>query len=162
MTKVHELAGEKAPTYPVIKDLFDTIDIRKDGLIDLHEWQQTFGRVEQNNSKISFKTTPLSMWENSREFEQIGSLIARSRKLLIEKFRAGLPAKTTIFTFEEGRAILDDWLYSHFGDSLSDAKLQCIFRPALVHNESQAVPKYDYMKLLDINKSRFSGPQLPV
>ena len=37
--KVHELAGEKAPTYPVIKDLFDAIDIRKDGVIDLHEWQ---------------------------------------------------------------------------------------------------------------------------
>ena len=38
MTKAHELAGEKAPTYPVIKDLFDTIDVRKDGMLDLHEW----------------------------------------------------------------------------------------------------------------------------
>ena len=36
--KAHELNGEKAPTYPVIKDLFDTIDIRKDGMLDLHEW----------------------------------------------------------------------------------------------------------------------------
>ena len=37
--KAHELADEKSPTYPVIKDLFDTIDVRKDGMIDLHEWQ---------------------------------------------------------------------------------------------------------------------------
>lgn len=28
-----------------MKDLFDLIDIRKDGYIDLHEWQQTFGAV---------------------------------------------------------------------------------------------------------------------
>ena len=38
MIKVHELAGEKAPAYPVIKDLFDTIDVRKDGIIDVYEW----------------------------------------------------------------------------------------------------------------------------
>jgi len=43
VVKAYELAGEKEPTYPVIKDLFDTIDIRKDGMLDLHEWQQTFG-----------------------------------------------------------------------------------------------------------------------
>lgn len=39
VTKAHELAGEKPPTYPIIKDLFDTIDVRKDGMLDLHEWQ---------------------------------------------------------------------------------------------------------------------------
>lgn len=39
VSKVHELAGETTPTYPVIKDLFDTIDIRQDGILDLHEWQ---------------------------------------------------------------------------------------------------------------------------
>lgn len=38
IVKLHELAGEKPPAYPVIKDLFDTIDIRKDGIIDHHEW----------------------------------------------------------------------------------------------------------------------------
>ena len=68
VVKAHELAGEKEPTYLVIKDLFDTIDIRKDGMIDLHEWQQTFGQVGQANSRISIKTTSLSMWENSREY----------------------------------------------------------------------------------------------
>ena len=36
---VHEIASEQVPTYPVIKDLFDSVDIRKDGLIDLNEWQ---------------------------------------------------------------------------------------------------------------------------
>jgi len=45
VNRAHELSGDKAPSYPVIKDLFDGIDIRKDGVIDLHEWQQTFGVV---------------------------------------------------------------------------------------------------------------------
>jgi len=36
--KLHELAGEKVPAYPVIKDLFDTTDIRKDGIVDINEW----------------------------------------------------------------------------------------------------------------------------
>lgn len=82
VTRAHELAGEKPPTYPIIKDLFDTIDVRKDGMLDLHEWQQTFSHVEQSNSRISFKTTELSTWENSREFSQIGALMAKNRKVI--------------------------------------------------------------------------------
>lgn len=39
MTKCYEVAHMKAPAYPVVKDLFDTIDIRKDGMLDLKEWQ---------------------------------------------------------------------------------------------------------------------------
>lgn len=72
MIKVHELAGEKTPAYPVIKDLFDTIDVRKDGILDVYEWQQTFGNVLEGNQKLSIKPTPLSQWENSREYLLIG------------------------------------------------------------------------------------------
>ena len=43
MTKCYEMAHLKAPTYPIAKDLFDTIDVRKDGTLDVKEWQQTFG-----------------------------------------------------------------------------------------------------------------------
>jgi hypothetical protein len=80
------LAGERPPAYPVIKDLFDTIDIRKDGTLDINEWQQTFGNVTQGNNKLTVKATPLSLWENSREFSQIGVAVAKNRKLLKEAF----------------------------------------------------------------------------
>jgi len=110
VNKVHELAGEKAPTYPIIKDLFDAIDIRKDGVIDLHEWQQSFGRVGQGPAKASTTATPLTMWENTKDFERIGSLMAKNRKLLIEKFKTVLGSSSTLFTFEEGKAALDDWI----------------------------------------------------
>jgi hypothetical protein len=58
--KAHEVGGDKVPAYPVIKDLFDTIDIRKDGIIDLSEWQQTFGFVLEGNNKLTIKPTPLA------------------------------------------------------------------------------------------------------
>lgn len=62
------MAGDTLPSYPVIKDLFDTIDIRKDGIIDMNEWQQTFGNIVEGSNKLSIKATPLTLWENSREF----------------------------------------------------------------------------------------------
>lgn len=39
--KLYSSAKEAIPTYPVIKDLFDMIDIRKDGVIDYNEWTQS-------------------------------------------------------------------------------------------------------------------------
>jgi len=32
------MAHLKAPNYPIAKDLFDTIDVRKDGVLDVKEW----------------------------------------------------------------------------------------------------------------------------
>jgi hypothetical protein len=85
--KLYGLAGEKVLAYPVIKDLFDTIDIRKDGIIDMNEWQQTFGKVSEGNQKLSMKATPLSLWEmSSREFMLLGEAIARNRKSLKDYF----------------------------------------------------------------------------
>lgn len=80
--KAHEVAGDRAPSYPVVKDLFDVIDIRKDGIIDLSEWQQTFGFVADGNNKLTIKPSPLALWENTREFQRIGTLLAKNRRLL--------------------------------------------------------------------------------
>jgi hypothetical protein len=84
VTKVHQLGSLPVPAYPVLKDLFDVIDIRQDGLIDLTEWQQTFGRVTDGGNQLSIKPTSLTTWENSAEYEQIGTKIAKNRKQLIE------------------------------------------------------------------------------
>jgi hypothetical protein len=84
VTKVHELGNLTVPAYPVMKDLFDLIDIRQDGLIDLTEWQQTFGRVTEGNNQMTLKPTALATWENSEEYKAIGNKIAKNRKQLIE------------------------------------------------------------------------------
>lgn len=70
------------PPYPVIKDLFDAIDIRKDGIIDTSEWQQTFGYVNEGNSKLTIKPSSTALWENSREYQRMGAVIAKNRKLI--------------------------------------------------------------------------------
>lgn len=44
INRLCELSGEKRPAFNVIKDLFEHIDIRKDGVLDLHEWLNTFKR----------------------------------------------------------------------------------------------------------------------
>ena len=40
------LARDPTPSFAIIKDIFDFIDIRRDGIIDLNEWMQTFRGVE--------------------------------------------------------------------------------------------------------------------
>lgn len=40
--KLYEVAGKEQPTYSVVKDLYDAIDVWKDGKIDPHEWNAAF------------------------------------------------------------------------------------------------------------------------
>lgn len=119
----------KAPAYPIVKDLFDTIDIRKDGILDIKEWQQTFGQVTGGSNSLSIKTTPLAQWETSREFENITHLLAKQRKLIVKCFKDSVSSGTW-FKFSEGKAALDNWLYSNFKGKVTDAQLKCVFRVA--------------------------------
>lgn len=100
VTKLKQLSREENWTHLVIKDMFDQIDIRKDGEIDLHEWQQTFGKVTEGDNQLSIKATPLTMWENSPEFARLGSLISKSRKLIIDQFKKVLGSTNTVFNFD--------------------------------------------------------------
>jgi len=36
--RLSQYAGEAIPGFSIIKDIFDFIDIRRDGIIDLNEW----------------------------------------------------------------------------------------------------------------------------
>ena len=46
VTKLFQLAREETPSFPLIKDMFDFIDIRRDGIIDMSEWMQSFRLIE--------------------------------------------------------------------------------------------------------------------
>ena len=83
----------------MVKDLFDLIDVRRDGELDITEWQQTFGRVTEGGNQLTIKPSPLSLWETSKEFANLCKALAKSRKLLIEKFRAVTDTKHTLFNF---------------------------------------------------------------
>lgn len=161
VTKLKQLSREENWTHLVIKDMFDQIDIRKDGEIDLHEWQQTFGKVTEGDNQLSIKATPLTMWENSPEFARLGSLISKSRKLIIDHFKKVLGSTNTVFNFAQGKEAMDDFIYKKYGSTLSDEKLQVVFSVARLHKESQVGETvYDYVRMLDTYKSRFAGSQM--
>jgi len=52
IVKLFQLMREDPPAFPIIKDLFDFIDLRRDGIIDMNEWMQSFRLIE--NDGIGF------------------------------------------------------------------------------------------------------------
>jgi len=68
--KLYSLADREAPPYPVIKDLFDQIDIRKDGIIDFNEWSKTFLVLPPPQFWAPDSTSyyDTSQWVHSKEY----------------------------------------------------------------------------------------------
>lgn len=64
---------------------------------------------------MTIKATPLSMWESGREFQAIGTSIARNRKLLKDVFER-IAGKRTHITFEEGKKALLEVLTKHVNE----------------------------------------------
>jgi Ca2+-binding EF-hand superfamily protein len=53
------LSKKKAPSFPVCQDMFDFIDLKKDGIIDLDEWVQSFARYEVSFNPKTKQNTSL-------------------------------------------------------------------------------------------------------
>ena len=90
---VHDVYTREAKptlTYPVLKYIYDYIDVRKDGVIDLNEWSKVFatseGKLDYEQVKPE-KMKILREWETSREIIEIYKLIARNKKLIRDKVR---------------------------------------------------------------------------
>jgi Ca2+-binding EF-hand superfamily protein len=87
---VYKRESKPVLTYPVMKYLYDYIDIRKDGIIDLNEWNKVFavseGKLDYENAKPQ-KIKILREWETSRDIIEIYKLIARNKKLIRDKVK---------------------------------------------------------------------------
>ena len=104
-----------------MRDLFDVVDIRKDGYIDRNEWNNTFNNIDSGSAVNTFKPTPIPLWENSKESDLLGEAIARNR----HQIQANLLNKEV--TFKEAKKALDDILHNEFtkkGIKISDVKLK--------------------------------------
>lgn len=44
--KLYQDDSKEGPNYILMKNIFDYIDVRKDGIIDQNEWITTFNSVE--------------------------------------------------------------------------------------------------------------------
>ena len=81
-----------SPSYSVLKYVYDYIDIRKDGLIDLNEWNQIFSRAEGKLDLTPDIVLPrqlnlLRQWETSDYIIEIYKMIAKNRKLIKDKVK---------------------------------------------------------------------------
>ena len=146
---VHQLceySNEKMskPEYMVLKDMFDAIDIGKDGLIDNREWITTFqhlglpeaGTRNQPEPQTFGEKNALkfiagsSNWNNGKEHQMIGACIAKNRNSLLKKFRehsthSSFDGQPKYVTFAQGKAALDELMYENFvkkGYQIDDVK----------------------------------------
>ena len=137
------------PDFMVTKDMFDTIDIGKDGLLDFREWITTFqhlGVSESGNAhqpepqtfgqKNAIKNTgAASQWMGGPEHARIGACIAKNRNSLLKKFKehsthTSYDGQPRFVTFVQAKKALEDLLYQNFVKSreiqMNDEKLACI------------------------------------
>ena len=82
------------PNFALLKDTYDYIDLRKDGLIDMVEWTNAFGNIKGKLDAIKPKNknhkrqlNKLRKWETSNDIINIYKDISRNRKLILQKIK---------------------------------------------------------------------------
>ena len=80
------------PSYAVLKYVYDYIDIRKDGIIDINEWNKIFARAEGKLDLTADEVIPrqlqiLRQWETSNDIIEIYKIIAKNRKIIKDKVK---------------------------------------------------------------------------
>ena len=82
-----ELRTFSPPPYSLIKSMYDYIDIRKDGILDMNEWSKIFCDIEGRLDNEKNKNNDLRKWEMSRIIFEIYKLISKNDKIIREKMK---------------------------------------------------------------------------
>ena len=75
------------PPYSLIKSMYDYIDIRKDNIIDINEWNKTFSEFEGKLDSENDKNKSLKKWEMTNNIFEIYNIIAKNHKIIKEKVK---------------------------------------------------------------------------
>ena len=76
------------PNYPVLKYVYDYVDVRKDGVIDLNEWNKVFAITESNLDVIKGPGSQyIRDWEGSEQITGIYKLISKNKKAIKDKVK---------------------------------------------------------------------------
>ena len=133
LKKLSELNKEPLPSFSVLKDLFDIIDIRKDGVLDMREWLNTFKEAKQTS------------WEDSRQFEDICKSISKNRKLL--QLSLDGVAQSGKVDFSQAKEVIGGILK----ERLTQPQWTKLLQPATQDG------RVDYRFLLEVYKDRASS-----
>ena len=92
INELYTKENRPVPNFAMMKNCFDYIDLRKDGLIDLVEWSNVFGNVRGKldlsrsvDLKKGVKT--LQKWEMSNNLIEVYKNISKNRKLISQKVK---------------------------------------------------------------------------
>ena len=87
---VYKRESKQTPTYSVMKYVYDYIDIRKDGVIDLNEWSKIFAQAEGKldiERVFNNQMKNLREWETSKDISKVYNLIAKNKKIIKDKVK---------------------------------------------------------------------------
>ncbi|EGR32802.1 hypothetical protein IMG5_070330 [Ichthyophthirius multifiliis] len=81
MQKLSQYGNYPLPPYEILRDIFDTIDIRKDNLIDMNEWLQTFNQFKPPDASMQGRPLQLNANEikESKQMKKMQTLQQRSQ-----------------------------------------------------------------------------------
>ena len=97
---------QKEPNYPVMKAIYDFIDVRKDGVIDSNEWNKVFSITESNLDVIKGPgSQPVRDWEGSEELADIYKLISKNKKIIEKKAKLYNMKTTSNMLIQENNLI---------------------------------------------------------
>ena len=94
ISELYKREERPIPNFALLKSTYDFIDLRKDGLIDMVEWTNSFGNmkgkldaIKPKNKEQRKQLKKLRKWETSNDIISIYKDIARNRKLILENIR---------------------------------------------------------------------------
>ena len=95
--ELYKREGKVIPNFTILKNCYDYIDMKKDGLIDINEWNNAFGNISGKldsinnisnlNSKRKNIINNLRKWETSSNVTNIYKAIAKNRKMIWDKVK---------------------------------------------------------------------------
>jgi len=131
MATLYSICEREPPAYSVIKDLFDQIDIRKDGIIDFTEWSKTFLSAPDPSYRQIYQngSYDMSSWVHTKEYNYLIICLSRNRKMLEKMFRQ----KSNDPTFIDsaiGKQIVKDYIKVVLkNDGIEDWKVDALMTP---------------------------------
>jgi Ca2+-binding EF-hand superfamily protein len=94
ITELYKREDRPMPNFALLKNTYDYIDLRKDGLIDMVEWTNAFGNMKGKLDAFKPKNTDhkkqiqkLRKWETSNDVINIYKEIAKNRKIISQKIK---------------------------------------------------------------------------
>ena len=133
--ELYTASGEAIPAFSVLKDLFDSVDSRKDGYLDIKEWLSVFKQeIDQ------------STWEFSHSFNEIAKIVAKNSKMLQLTFEA--MSKNGLVTLQSAKDVLSTVLKEA---NLTEEQWILVLKPG---KKDEMI---DFRQLLDSYRARKFG-----